>query len=724
MKLTVDQALQKGIEAHKAGKVQEADRHYTAILRAQPKHADANHNMGVLAVGLGRVQEALPFFKTALEANPAIAQYWLSYINAFIKLDRISDAKAVFEQAKSKGAKGEVFDQIEKRLGGVNKIAAVNNSRVQDPPADQLQNLINLYTQGQYQEALTLSSQMLKVFSKSTILYNIIGSANQSLRKLDAAIAAYKKAISIDPDDADIYNNMGNALKDQGKLDAAIDAYKKAVSINPESAVAHNNMGITLQERGKLDVAIAAYKKAISINPNSADTYYNMGNALRDQGKLNAAIEAYSKAISINPDYAVAYNNMGNILQEQDKLDAAIEAYNKAVTIKPDYPEAHNNMGNSLQEQGKLGAAIEAYNKAVTIKPDYPEAYNNMGNALKDQGKYEEAINAYGKALSLKPDFAEAYNNMGNALKEQGKYEEAINAYDKALSFKPDFAEAYNNATELLKIHLSKVERSNNLFKTDTKIKKLSSALLNVPPNDEMVISLLEVLGYIDEDFYEYKTPLSQIYRRNGVDLNCKRHIKIFDTEGIIPEFCFGCFKVQVEVPTVIDLMRLTALFYKFNFEIELTMKTMVELRPNIPGFYKGLIYCRGLGQANAVKTLLDHDLNGVFTELTVSTIKRGCSEYPLRFPDYGKISEEPKSMMTFPEEWKSVEENFDQREIIQPNLNVIASLKEFCLSDFYIIQKWVDYAKGIGDQSIEILNERPIVYKEIYERAKKRINL
>ena len=122
--------------------------------------------------------------------------------------------------------------------------------------------------------------------------------------------------------------------------------------------------------------------------------------------------------------------------------------------------------------------------------------------------------------------------------------------------------------------------------------------------------------------------------------------------------------------------MKLTALFYKFKFRIELTMKTMVELRPNIPGFYKGLIYCRGLSQAKAVKTLLDHDLNGVFTELTVATIKRGCSEYPLEFPEYGKISKEPKSMMIFPEEWKSVEEKFDQNEIIQPNLNVIASLK------------------------------------------------
>ena len=72
MEITIDQALQKAIEAHKAGQVQDADRLYTAILKAQPKHPDANHNLGVLAVSVGKLQEALPFLKTALEANPSI----------------------------------------------------------------------------------------------------------------------------------------------------------------------------------------------------------------------------------------------------------------------------------------------------------------------------------------------------------------------------------------------------------------------------------------------------------------------------------------------------------------------------------------------------------------------------------------------------------------------------------------------------------------------------
>ena len=80
VELSIDQALQKAVEAHKAGQIQEADRLYTAILKAHPKHPDANHNLGVLAVSIGKAQDALPFFKTALQVNPSIAQFWCQKI--------------------------------------------------------------------------------------------------------------------------------------------------------------------------------------------------------------------------------------------------------------------------------------------------------------------------------------------------------------------------------------------------------------------------------------------------------------------------------------------------------------------------------------------------------------------------------------------------------------------------------------------------------------------
>ena len=92
MELTIEQALHQGVAAHKEGKLQDAERLYRAILQSQPNHPDANHNLGVLAVSVDKANAALPLFKTALEANPKIAQFWLSYINALIKEHQFDNA--------------------------------------------------------------------------------------------------------------------------------------------------------------------------------------------------------------------------------------------------------------------------------------------------------------------------------------------------------------------------------------------------------------------------------------------------------------------------------------------------------------------------------------------------------------------------------------------------------------------------------------------------------
>ena len=107
MELTIEQALQQGLTAHQEGKLQDAERFYRAILRSQPTHPDANHNLGVIAVSFKKADLALPLFKTALEANPKIEQFWLSYIDALIKEKQFDNAKQVLEQAKTQGVAEE-----------------------------------------------------------------------------------------------------------------------------------------------------------------------------------------------------------------------------------------------------------------------------------------------------------------------------------------------------------------------------------------------------------------------------------------------------------------------------------------------------------------------------------------------------------------------------------------------------------------------------------------
>ena len=98
----------------------------------------------VLAVGVGKVEAALPFLKTALETNPSIAQFWLSYIDALVKLDRSADAKAVLNQAKERKVNGRAFDRLLSKL----RDAVPSGLSIpinQDPPQEELQRLINLY---------------------------------------------------------------------------------------------------------------------------------------------------------------------------------------------------------------------------------------------------------------------------------------------------------------------------------------------------------------------------------------------------------------------------------------------------------------------------------------------------------------------------------------------------------------------------------------------------
>ena len=76
---------------------------------------------------------------------------------------------------------------------------------------------------------------------------------------------------------------------------------------------------------------------------------------------------------------------------------------------------------------------------------------------------------------------------------------------------------------------------------------------------------------------------------------------------------------------------------------------------------------------------------------------------------------------MDFPRHWKLEENRFDQNHAVKPKENNIASPTEFCLSDFLIIQKWIDYAKGLNDPSSQWFKDRPIIYGDIYNLAVQR---
>jgi len=148
----------------------------------------------------------------------------------------------------------------------------------------------------------------------------------------------------------------------------------------------------------------------------------------------------------------------------------------------------------------------------------------------------------------------------------------------------------------------------------------------------------------------------------------------------------------------------------------------MVELRPEISGFYKGLIYCSGLKQANQIAEYLNGIVKrNIGSELSAK-VKRGCSEYLVSFPDYKDINNSGPQLMNYTEDWKVIEDDHDRKISIKAKENLKPSLSGLNLSDVLIIRKWVDYARGIGDLSAHLINEEQVQYSEVYSLAKARL--
>ena len=471
MELTIEQALQQGVAAHKEGRLEEAERLYRAILQSQPSNPDANHNLGVIAVSVDKADAALPLFKTALEANPKMEQFWLSYIDALIKEKQFDNAKQVLEQAKKQGVAEGKLNILETQLTRTaqvnepklvvqNKSLSLSEKRKKlaeqkkqkkakkqtlkgiSPSQQQLSSLLEHYQAGRLDDAEKLATSISHEFPSHNFSWKILGAVFKATGRNSEAVNANQTAVALSPQDAEAHSNLGIMLQELGRFDEALASYTQAIALKPDYAKAHSNLGNTLKELGRLDEAEASYNQVIALKPDYAEAHSNLGITLKKLGRLDEAETNYSRAIALKPDYAEAHYNLGNMLKELWRLDEAEASYSQAIALKPDFSEAHYNLGITLNELGRLDEALASYTQAIALKPDFALAHSNLGNTLKELGRLDEALASYTQAIVLKPDFAEAHYNLGITLNELGRLDEALASYTQAIALEPDFAEA------------------------------------------------------------------------------------------------------------------------------------------------------------------------------------------------------------------------------------------------------------------------------------------
>lgn len=195
----------------------------------------------------------------------------------------------------------------------------------------------------------------------------------------DEAIRYFKKAIDLNPSDAESYYSRGTAYFHKGQNDEAISDYTMALEINPGDAKAYYNRGIAYCKKSQYDQAILDFSKALEINPMDAKSYYNRGITYCKKGQHNQAISDFKKALEIdpnNPRYLVTYiDHEIAYFEDKGQYDQAVSDYSKALRINPNDAEAYFNRGIAYYNKKEYEKSWEDVNMAqvlgYTIPPEF-----------------------------------------------------------------------------------------------------------------------------------------------------------------------------------------------------------------------------------------------------------------------------------------------------------------------------------------------------------------
>ncbi len=422
MKKNVEQVFQRGISVHQEGNLEEAKKLYRAVLKLQPFHAEATHNLGIIAASKNKISEAIPLFKKALDANPKIEQFWLSYIDALVKEGLFKEADKALIKARNSVVSKKNFNAL--------TVYFQQEVSRNAPSHAKINNLLNFFRSGRYEEAEQLALLITKDFPKDQLAWKVLGAVYKKTGRLDKSLLASRKAVETAPSDAEALTNLGNVLKELDNLGEAETVYNKAIFVQPNYIKAHNNLGVLLQQLGRLDEAAKCYRDTIELDDNYANPHNNLGIVLEKLGKLPEAERSFRRAIELQQNFAEVHSNLAITLQKMGRSKEAEASHRKAIVTDPQYFGAYLNFCEFLEKANRLDdmnlvindAKEKGYNDNSQLllyeslfffrKEKYEKAERLLGR-VKEQHLTEERFIAF---LRLRAELYQKNRNFKHAF--------------------------------------------------------------------------------------------------------------------------------------------------------------------------------------------------------------------------------------------------------------------------------------------------------------------
>ncbi len=279
-------------------------------------------------------------------------------------------------------------------------------------------------------------------YPNNAMVQSKVGEEFHSVKDYQAATHYYRQSIRIKPTIAATHANLGASLQAIGDTEGALAEFKKAAELAPDNQKiallaegAEEEAGhavflkaVELQKEGKNEEAIYYYQKALEVPVNqTAELRVSYGVALQGLGRFSESIEQYNEAIRLAPNNGNYHYYLATAHHQDSNLPKALLSYHKAIRLESTEPDIKQQANDAVKAIDQA-EATQILNKVV-------DAYN--------QQLYAQGLNLIDKALKKDPENAMAYYYRALIYKEQKKLTASVSSYDRALKYDPDFKDAY-----------------------------------------------------------------------------------------------------------------------------------------------------------------------------------------------------------------------------------------------------------------------------------------
>lgn len=374
----LDEAWDRLAKGDRAGAVQVLQQ----VLKAYPASADAHLMLGSLYAEDGKPTEALTLLRKGVKLAPQSADAHYALAEALKNFGEFTDARTELQQAVKLNPR---FAQARVDLG-----VALLQSNDFTQAAEQLDQAIALLGKGP--DSAYPRYLRAKVYAEHT--------------ETQKAAALLEEAVAIQPRFAEAWSDLGMARKTLLDENGALAAFRRSVAIDPENAIAQLRLGSELLRQGQAHEAVAPLQAADRLKPNDQATLNSLMLALRQDGQVEESkavkerLSAVLHAIDVesqNAFNALRLNNEGAELEKAGKLTEACAKYKAAVTLDPTHVGIRVNYAVAALRLGQWAEGLAQLREALKRAPGDPKITAALNDAL------EQAPAEFGGKGKAKP---------------------------------------------------------------------------------------------------------------------------------------------------------------------------------------------------------------------------------------------------------------------------------------------------------------------------------